>query len=155
ELADELLALARGVSDPDLALQAHQAMGMTALCRGEPAAALRHVEQAVALYDPARHRTHAFLFGQDPGVICRAFGAVALWLLGYPDQARRHSDDALAMSRDLSPTSQAVALHFAAMLHQLGRDGPGALGWARAAGALAAEHGFSFWRAGGEVLGGW
>ena len=54
EIADELLALARRLNDPDLALQAHQALGLTALCRGNPSASLRHVEQAAALYDPKR-----------------------------------------------------------------------------------------------------
>src|SRR5262249_19749074 len=119
EIADELLALAGRMNDLDLALQAHQALGLTALCRGKPAVALRHIDQVAALYDPVRHRTHAFLFGQDPGVICKAYGAVALWLLGYPEAAERQSEAAIAMSRELSPTSQAVALHFASMLHQL------------------------------------
>ncbi|HEY8505236.1 MAG TPA: hypothetical protein VIL46_11685, partial [Gemmataceae bacterium] len=155
ERADELLALARRSNDPDLALQAHQALGITAFCRGEPSGAFQHVEQATALYDPDRHRTHAFLFGQDPAVICKSYGAVALWLLGYPEQAERQSDGAIAASRELSPSSQAVALHFAAMLHQLRRDGRRARACAEASSALAAEHGFSFWLAGGTVLGGW
>jgi predicted ATPase len=155
EMAEQLFALARRLNDPDLALQAQQALGLTALCRGEPAAALRHVEQVATLYDPNRHRTHAFLFGQDPGVICKAYGAVALWLLGYPDAAERQSNAAIGMSHELSPTSQAVALHFAAMLHQLRRDGPRTRACAEASGAIAAEHGFSFWRAGGAVMSGW
>jgi predicted ATPase/predicted Ser/Thr protein kinase len=155
ELAGELLSLSRRESDPNLALQAHQALGITALCRGEPAAALDHVEQAAALYDPDRHRTHSFLFGQDPGVICKAFGAVALWLLGYPDQAERQSNVAIEMSRALSPTNQAVAQHFAAMVHQLRRDGPRVQQHAGLGHAIAVEHGFSFWRAGSAVLGGW
>jgi predicted ATPase len=155
EMADELLALARRNNDPDLTLQAHQALGMTAFCRGEPAAAVRYVEQAAALYDPNRHRTHAFVFGQDPGVICKGFGAVALWLLGYPDQAERQSAAAVHMSRGLSPTSQAVALHFAAMLHQLRRDGARAREYAAASAAVAAEHGLLFWRAGSAVMSGW
>src|SRR5262249_52732124 len=79
EMAGELLDLSKHAQDSDLELQAHQAMGMTAFCRGDPAAAVRHVEQATALYDPPRHQTHSFLFGQDPAVICQAFGAVALW----------------------------------------------------------------------------
>src|SRR5262249_58876147 len=108
-----------------------------------------------ALYDPARHHTHALLFGQDPDVICKAYGAVALGLQGYPDAARRQSDEAVRRSRGLSPSSQAMALHFAAMLHQLRRDGPQVRTFAEAVTALAAEHGFSFWRAGGTVLGGW
>jgi adenylate cyclase len=48
-----------------------------------------------------------------------------------------------------------VALHFAAMLHQLRRDGPRARVCAQASCAIAADHGFSFWLAGGTVLSGW
>jgi adenylate cyclase len=155
ELADELFALASRENDPDLALQAHQAMGMTAFCRGEPVAAMRHVEQAAALYDPNRHCTHAFIFGQDPGVICKSFGAVALWLLGYPDEAERQSEAAIHASQGLSPTSQAVALHFAAMLHQLRGDWHRARERAEAEASVAAEHGLLFWRAGSEVMTGW
>jgi predicted ATPase len=155
EIADELLALAVRLHDPNLALQAHQALGLTALCRGQPARSLRHIEQVATLYNPELHRTHAFLFGQDPGVICKAYGAVALWLLGHPDAAQRQSEHAIEMSRDLSPTSQAVALHFAAMVYQLCRDPARARQCAEASVAISAEHGFRFWRAGGLVIGGW
>jgi serine/threonine protein kinase/predicted ATPase len=155
EMADELFALAQRLRDPNLALQAHQALGITAFCRGEPAAALRHVEQATALYHPERHRTHSFLFGQDPGVICTAYGAVALWLLGHADQAQQQSANAIAMSRALSPNSQAVALFFAGMLHQLRRNAARAHTHADATCFVASEHGFSFWLAGGSVLSGW
>src|SRR5262249_14716880 len=125
---------------------------MTAFCRGAPAVAVRHVEQAATLYDPDRHRTHAFVFGQDPGVICKSFGAVAHWLLGYLDQAERQSEAAIHMSRGHSPTSQAVALHFAAMLHQLSRHDTRARECAEACGAVAADHGLLFWRAGSAVV---
>src|SRR6476619_1050842 len=112
-MAEELAALAQQLGDPNLALQAAQALGITALCRGVPVSALHHVEQASVLYDPERHRRHAFQFGQDPGVICKAFGAVALWILGYPEQAVQESDAAIVMANDLSPSSQTVARHFA------------------------------------------
>jgi adenylate cyclase len=155
EMAGELLTLARQLKDLDLQLQAHQALGVTAFCRGEPAVAVHHVEQAAALYDPNRHQAHSFLFGQDPGIICKAYGAVALWLLGYPDQAERQSDAAVQASRELSATSRAVAMHFAAMLHQLRRDATRSLACAESSAAIGAEHGFSFWHAGGGVLSGW
>jgi predicted ATPase len=154
-MAYELAALARRLHDPDLALQAHQALGMTAFCRGEPGAAIQHVEQAASLYDPRRHHSHGFLFGQDPGVMCMAFGEVALWLLGYPEQAEAQSEAAIRRSRDLSPSSQAIAMHFAAMLHQLRRDAPRASACAKASIAISTEHGFSFWLAGSNVLRGW
>jgi predicted ATPase len=156
ELAEELRALAGRLGEPALALQAQQALAVTSLCRGEPDATLRHREQAAAIYDPGRHRTHSSQFGQDPGVACRAFGAVALWLTGYPDEARRQSDEAVRLSHELSqPSSQALALHFAAMLHQLRRDHHRAQVFAETCGAIAAEHGYSFWQAAAAVMSGW
>jgi predicted ATPase len=155
EMAGELQELARRANEPDLSLQAYQALGITALCRGDFLTSLRHVEQATAIYDPRRHRTHASIFGQDPGVICTAFGAVTLWLLGYPAQAARQSERAVQMSREQSPSSQAVANHFAAMLCQLLGDRRQAREYAEATAAVSAEHGFSFWLAGSAVLGGW
>lgn len=155
QMAEELSRLAQQQGDPSLALQAAQALGITALCRGVPATAWHHVEQASILYDPKRHRTHAFMFGQDPGVICKAFGAVALWILGYPEQAVQQSDEAIRMSRDLSPSSQTVAWHFAAMVHQLRGDIPATLHHARTSSAIAIENGLSFWQAGAAILEGW
>jgi serine/threonine protein kinase/predicted ATPase len=155
DMAHNLQDLATRLCDPDLAIQAHQALGMTAFCQGRPANAVEHVEQVSSLYDPNRHQRHAFLFGQDPAVICKAFGAIAFWLLGFADQAKRQSDEAIRMSRRLSPSSQAVALHFAAMLHQLRRDNPRVRACAEESRAIAKEHGFSFWFAGANVFAGW
>jgi predicted ATPase/tRNA A-37 threonylcarbamoyl transferase component Bud32 len=155
ELANELEELSRRQEDPALALQAQQALAMTAFCRGEPTAALQNAEKASALYDPQRHIMHSYLFGQDPRIICQAFGAVTLWLLGCPDHASRQSEAVIEASRGLSPSSQVVALHFGAMLHQLGGDSPRTLRLAEASATIAAEHGFSFWLAGANVLAGW
>ena len=114
------------------------------------------MERAIALYDRRRHRALAFLYGQDPGVACLAFGAMALWLLGHPDQAARRSAEAVALGRELGqPSTLALALHFDAMVRQYRREGAAAAESAGAATALAAAHGFSFWRAGGQVLRGW
>jgi predicted ATPase/predicted Ser/Thr protein kinase len=155
EMAEELHALAGQLQDPALALQAQQALAMTAFCRGEPAAAVRHVEQATALYDPNRHHTLSHSFGQDPAILCKAIGAVALWLLGRPEQATRQGDATIHASRTLSPSSQVVALHFGAMVHQLRRDTDKTRACAAEAGRIAAEHGFAFWSAGANILMGW
>jgi predicted ATPase/DNA-binding winged helix-turn-helix (wHTH) protein len=155
-MADELHALAERVGDAALALQAHQALAVTTLCLGEPAATVKHMERGSALYDPDRHHTHTFLFGQDPGVACRAFGAVALWLLGYPDRALAVSREAATRAHELAqPSSQALALHFAAMVRQCRREAAGARACAELALAIAADQGMSFWKAGGAVLRGW
>src|SRR5262249_53399683 len=156
ELAEQLFNLAQGAQDPAQLLQARQALAVTSLCLGDPAATREHMEQGVALYDPKRHHSHTFLYGQDPGVACLAFGAVALWLLGYPDQAVQRSREAVALAGELGqPSTLVLALHFAAMLRQYRREVPAVRGSAEATTAIAAEHGFSFWRASSLIMGGW
>jgi predicted ATPase len=155
-MADELMTLAQELEDPDLEMQSQQALAVTTLCRGEFTATQKHMEQGTALYDPQRHSKHAFLFGQDPGVACLAFGGVALWFLGHPDQAEWTSRQAVRLGRELSqPSTLALALHFAAMLHQCRREPALTLGFADEALAIATEHGFSFWMAGSQVMRGW
>jgi predicted ATPase/predicted Ser/Thr protein kinase len=155
-LAGELLALAEQSGDPALVLQARQAGAVVALCRGEPAATHRHAEEAAKLYDPARHRTLTFEFGQDPGVACLAFGAVAQWLLGEPKEAAARSRDAVRLAREGSqPSTLALALHFAAVLHQFRGDATAVREIAAEALAVSIEHRFAFWQAGATVLLGW
>jgi predicted ATPase len=155
-LAGELAALAEQLGDPALTLQSHQAFAVTTLCLGEPAETVACMERGVALYDRRRHATHTALYGQDPGVACRAFGAVALWLLGFPDRALRESDEAVRLSHELDqPSTQTLALHFAAMLRHCRREPTAARVLAELEVAIAADQGFSFWHAGGIVLQGW
>jgi predicted ATPase len=114
------------------------------------------MEQAVALYDPNRHSSHAHLYAQDPGVSCRAIGAVALWLLGYPNQAAERSREGIVLSRESNhPNTVALAHHYAAFLGQYRRDGPMVQRSAEATLAVATEHAFSFWRAAGLIMHGW
>jgi predicted ATPase len=156
ELAERLFSLAQGAQDPAQLLQVRQALAVTSLCLGDPAATREHMEQGVALYDPKRHQGHSFVYGQDPGVACRAFGGVALWLLGYPDQAARHSREAVAQGGELrEPSTLALALHFAAMLRQYRREAPVVRESAMATTAVATEYGLSFWHACGQIMGGW
>ncbi|MCI0703787.1 MAG: protein kinase, partial [Planctomycetia bacterium] len=155
-LSGELLALAEQAGDPALVLQARQAGSVVALCAGEPAATRRHMESAVRLYDPARHRTLGFQFGHDPGVACLAFGAVALWLLGEPVEALARSRDAIRLAREGSqPSTLALALHFAAVLHQFRGDQNSVRECAAESLAIAVEHRFAFWQSGATVLLGW
>ena len=87
ELGEQLLQPGPAGARPGLLLEAHRALGSTLFCLGEFAAARAHLEQGIALYDPQQHRSHAFLYGQDPGVMCLSYAALVLWYLGYPDQA--------------------------------------------------------------------
>jgi adenylate cyclase len=123
---------------------------------GEPTVAREHLDKGIALYDPERHRSHAFVYGQDPGVVCLDGAALMLWNLGYPDQALNRSDEALALARKIAhPFSLAWALLFAAWLHALGGEWPMAAEHAEATVVLCAEQGFADWLLLGTFRRGW
>ena len=156
ELGEHLLTLAQQVGDPVLRVEAHYALGLTLNYLGEFAAAQTHLAQGIALYDPQQHRTHAFRYGQDPGVACRAYGAVTLWWLGYPEQALQRSHEALTLARELAhPFSLGFALFLTSWVPQFRREGHLTHERAEAAMALAAEHGFAVFGAGGTIFRGW
>jgi predicted ATPase len=156
ELAERLLSLARRSQDRSQLLQAHMALAVTTFSLGDFVATREHTEQGIALYDPMQHAGHAHLYGQDPKSGCLAFGAVALWALGYPDQARERSRQAIALAKELGhPTSRALALYFAAMLHHYCRDVAAVEEHTEATTAIATEHRLSLWLANGLVMGGW
>src|SRR5262249_53454639 len=114
ELAERLFTLAQ---DPAQLLLAHEALVVTFLHLGEPAVTRDHMERGIALYDLKRHRSLPAFYGRAPAVTCLAFGAVALWLLGYPDQAVERSRAAVALGAELrQPSTVGLALYFAAIL---------------------------------------
>ena len=156
ELGEQLLTLAQSVQEPALLLEAHYTLGATLFFRGEPTRARTHLEQCIILYDPQRHGSHAFLYGQDPGVFAHLVMALALWVLGYGDQALERIHEALLLAQGVSHQfSLAGALHFGAWLHHFRREGHETQNQAEALVTLSREQGFPFWMAWGTVLRGW
>ena len=71
------LAIALAVA---LLLWAHTLQGLTLSMRGESTAALRHLQEGVALYDPNLHGPDRTQVGaQDPKVTCLSYAAWTLW----------------------------------------------------------------------------
>jgi predicted ATPase len=154
ELGEHLLSVAQSVQDPALLLQAHYALGLSLSHLGKFVLAREHLEQCFALYDAGQHRLQAFRYGSfDPQVAALSVATLALWLLGYPDQALRRSREALALAQEPShPFSLALAQVWAAWVHQYRREGHEAQARAEAAVALATDHGFPQWLAIATVL---
>jgi TOMM system kinase/cyclase fusion protein len=155
-LGEQLLRLAASQADPALLVDAHGALGQTLCIQGELTLAREHLQQVVALYEPQQHLAMAFRFGYDPGVYARAVEGWVLWLLGYPEQALRRSQDALTMARELShPFTLALTLVTAAALHQMRQEEHATLEHVKASMALSSEHGFPYLGAIGTVRQGW
>jgi predicted ATPase len=156
ELGETLLRLAQRAHDPALAVIAHYALGVTWLCLGALPAAREHLEDGIARYTPEQRRAPVFRMGHDPGVGCRTFAAVTLWLLGYPEQALARLHEALALAHALShPFSLGWAQCAAAIVSQWRQDVSAVHEQAEAAIALSTEQGFTQWVALGTSLGGW
>jgi predicted ATPase/class 3 adenylate cyclase len=156
ELGEQLLSLAQDRQDSAFLLEAHYTMALTFFCLGEIVSAYQHAEQGIALYDRQQHRFLTFRSGEDPGLSCLLFKVLALWLLGYPDQALQRGREALTLAQELAhPFSLAFALYNAATLHQYRRENQAAREWAEAAMTFASEQGFSIWMERGSVLQGW
>ena len=157
ELAEQLLVLAQRLQDPVYLIEAYLALGCTLYWLGEFAPARVYLEQAMALYDVQQHGSLAFLYGsEDPAVVCLSYAALALWLLGYPEQGRRRSTEALTLAQELShPFSLAFALDLAAWLHQLRREGQAVQEREAAVITLSTDQGFPYWVACGSILWGW
>jgi predicted ATPase len=119
-LAEQLLALAERRQDPELLAYAHFDMGMNLLFSAELIAARAHLEQGIALYDPEWGRPASSRHSFNCASNCHSFLTRVCWHLGYPEQAARHSGQAIAIAEDIShPFSQATPLSWTAALHQL------------------------------------
>jgi len=153
ELGEECLCLAQQEDDPARLLEAHHTLWTTRLLLGELPRACAHLEQGQALYDPQHHRALAVRYGHDPGVCCRSVAAVALWLLGYPDQALGQQHAAHTLAQEVAhPPSLAFTRMLTTMAHLLRREAHAAYEQAEALLALATEQGFAFFLALGSLL---
>jgi len=178
QLAEQLLSRAQHQRDPALLVTGHLKMGQSLFWLGELSTACAHLEQAIALDAPQRHLDVGYRSGRRPGVFARHFAAVALWLLGYPEQAIERIHEALTLARGLAhpailantlfsvawptlardlarPAILANTLFSAAWLHQSRREGPLAQERAEACLTLATEYGFAPLVARGIMLRGW
>jgi predicted ATPase len=110
DLAAQFLALAEKQGATVPLMIGHRLMGMDLMATGDVAEGRGHLDQAIALYDPAEHRPLAARFGTDTAVTVLACRSSALWLLGYPEAALRDADDALRNAREIG---QAATLMYA------------------------------------------
>jgi predicted ATPase len=156
ELAGQMFALAEGRPEPVYRLLAHNVLQQPLFHGGDLAGARRHQEQGLALYDVREHRHLTAVYGEDPGVGCRVYGAVTLWHLGYPEQALRAVRASRGLADELAnPFNVAQALYYGAFTHLCRREPEPAQELAGALMEVCREQGFALLLAGGRVLSGW
>jgi predicted ATPase/class 3 adenylate cyclase len=156
-LAEQLIEVARGLSDTVFQLQAQHAAWTSRYDLGELAPALEHVVRGLQLYDQDQHAASAFVYGgHDAGVCAYSSGGLIRFALGQPDGALRLADDGVRLARRLGqPFSLAQALCFRAIVHQLRGDVGRVAADADHLLAHCAEHHLEAWARNGHILKGW
>ncbi|KRQ93785.1 adenylate cyclase [Bradyrhizobium jicamae] len=156
EVSDEFLRRVHDHQEASATMVAHRISGTGAFWRGEMIAARTHLERALALYDRERHRSLAFLYVQDPRVAALSGLSWTLFALGYPEQARARSREALDSARELAHlNTRAYALMFACTFDQFRRAWREAKDRAEKLAELATEQNFPHFLAAATVFRGW
>jgi predicted ATPase/class 3 adenylate cyclase len=156
-LGEQVLQLGAATNDDGLLLQGNMEVGWSHFFLGELEQAREHLERVLALYDPERHSSHAFTYGDDPATSARSNLAQTLWLLGYVDQSLRCSEVNLVILRSVinHPYSVAFGLDLAAVVRQYRSDAPATRALVDEALALSEAHGLVFIDAMASILKGW
>ena len=115
-LSDELLAIARELDNRDFLLEAYHAKVPMLLRVPDFAGMGEAAREAIRLYDPERHREHAYYYGGHDALMCtRSFYAVSLWGQGLFDQAGSTTLQSIEDARALG--------HVFSIAHALQRGG--------------------------------
>jgi class 3 adenylate cyclase/predicted ATPase len=151
-LDEDLLRLSRQRDDSAGLVVGHLSIGRNLMSAGRFASSRSHFEEVLALHDPIFHRSLSF----HPQIGAQGFLGLALFCLGFPDQALVQNNAAIVEAGRLAhPPSFAVSLSNGTRLLSLFAE-PAALGnLADQLVAVATEQSFPFWRAQGTIYSGW
>ncbi len=124
-ISREIMQLVENSADGEKLLpEAYWVVGCTAYYQGEFSTGLKLLELGLVHANPDLEKAYALKTGQHCSVMCSSHSALALWELGYPDQALQRADETVQFARRLGhPFSYAMALFFSRQVLQFcGRD---------------------------------
>ena len=147
ELAAQFLALAEKQRATIPIMIGHRVMGISLLLTGGISEGRVHLDQALALCDPAEHRPLATRFGQDVRASVLTYRSTALWLLGYPDAALADTKQALKDAREIGHAATLLyTLTLTSLTHIWCGDYAAASAQLDEVASLADERGIFYWK---------
>jgi class 3 adenylate cyclase/predicted ATPase len=156
-LASEMLDEAERQQDALPLCVANRVMGTTLVTIGDFAASRRFLETALELYDPAKHARFMHAYGQDIRATAMNYLCLALWHLGFIDQALRLAADAVAYAKALAHplTLTHTMCHVRGMLDLCRRCPEETQSNAEFIVAISTKHGLLLSAALGRIFGAW
>lgn len=153
-LAEGLLNTAENENNLIFKVLAHEALGFTFFAQGKFAAAHAELETSIGLCEEGEVAAYLDLSAQDPRVHVRSYDGMALWMLGYPDQALQVCAEACRYA-DASPFSNAMARTIGLRVHQLRGEVDLVANQVNAIIAFCEKHEFVHYLAMALILRGW
>ena len=95
----EALDAAKASGDPDLLIAGHAIACSSYFWLGRLAESVEQSDKVLALYGGDKHRHLVDLLNQDPKTSAGIHSSICTWMLGYPDQAVRLSEETDAHAR--------------------------------------------------------
>jgi class 3 adenylate cyclase/predicted ATPase len=156
ELAEQCLAIAKKRQTTPALVVGHRMMGLSLMCTGDVVGGRAHLDQAIELYNPVEERPLVNRFPTDARVVSLSVRSVALWLLGYPNAARKDNNHALEYAREIRHAgSLMTALVYASLVDVQRGDYAAAKAEVEELAALSGEKGVAIWKAAALVLQGY
>ena len=152
-IAEDVLRLSSQRNESAGLVLGHHMLGAMLMLTGRFASSRPHLEEALALYDQMSPSSFVEQFGIHCQVVSPVFLGIALFLLGFPDQALARSGAAIIEARRLGhPPSLAVCLSTTTRLLLLVGHDAALDERANQLIAVATEHDFPHWRAEGMIF---
>jgi class 3 adenylate cyclase/predicted ATPase len=99
-------------------IRLHVAFGNALTLMGDFVDGKEHFDRALAIYDPAEHRSLTTRSGRDVGVTLLSVRSGCLWHLGYPAASRKEGERAVSEARKIGhATTLMYALWWASWFH--------------------------------------
>jgi DNA-binding SARP family transcriptional activator len=159
EVVQESVRLAPG-GPPGRALESRELVACNLFHQGAFVRALEQADIGAALFerglDDGSYTTFPATLGDNAGVACHDWAGLALWFLGFPDQALERARHALALAQEpVRRYSLATAQAQLAAVHQCRGEPEEVLLRAQATLEAATEFGYAYRIATARVLRGW
>ncbi|MGE8942442.1 AAA family ATPase [Leptospira interrogans] len=135
--------------------------GMVKLNFGDFEGSRVSLERALDFATREPETPHLLTHGQSPRIFARSYLAQALWLLGYPDQARLHIEENLANARSMAKRDPAQthtyvnALAFSLRVYQSRREPDHVLSNAEELIEISRAKQYAYYEALGTIYHGW
>ncbi|HKO17811.1 MAG TPA: hypothetical protein VJU82_02890, partial [Acidobacteriaceae bacterium] len=155
-LAERLMGAAEVVSDAVYKVLAYEALGFTLFAQGKFKPAHVALQHSLKLSEKIEPEAYLDLSAQEPPVHVRLYDAIVVWMLGFPDQARRLCEEArIHADSSRYPFSEAMARTISLRVYQLRGEVALVEDYATQAIAMCQQHEFAHYLAMAMILRGW